>query len=206
MRRSWVLLLSSCSARGDVCCTSSWVSFCASSCGACGFPRRVLPQVPLGGYLTFLAQDACPAPAVELCLWGLRYLSCGACLALCRALFPPPVVYVASLPPVTLQGFCPFWPCLPALLLHWWRVLGCHPALVFSGLFLHRLPCRCSLDSAPCVRGLPLWLSLLLFHLCGGALWLPKPLGLCWLFCHLLLRFSASVGGCAMFSACFHLP
>ena len=149
MRRSWVLLLSSCSAWGDVCCTSSWVSFCASSCGACGFPQHVLPRVPFGGYLTFLAQDAFPAPAVELCLWGLRYLSCGACLALCRALLPPPVVCAASLPPVTLKGFCPFWPRLPALLLHWWRVLGCHPALVFSGVLLHRLPCRCSLDLRP---------------------------------------------------------
>ena len=123
----------------DVCCTSSWVSFCASSCGACGFPWRVLPQVPFGGCSTFLAQVACPAPAVELCLWGLRYLSCGACLALCRAL-PAPAVCAASLPPVTLKGFCPFWPRLPALLLPWWRELGCHPALVFSG-FLHRPAC-----------------------------------------------------------------
>ena len=75
-----------------------------------------------------------------------------------------------------LKGFCPFWPHLPALLLRWWRVLRCHPALMFSGLLLHRLPCR-SLDFAPCVRVLPLWLSLLLFRLCGGALWLPEPLG-----------------------------
>ena len=71
----------------DVCCTSSWISFCASSCGSCGFPRRVLPQVPFGGYSIFLAQVACPAPAVELCLWGLRYLSCGAwfCLVPCSS-------------------------------------------------------------------------------------------------------------------------
>ena len=158
MRRSWVLLLSSCSARGRRLLHLFLGSFCASSCGACGFPRRVLLQVPFGGYSTFLAQDACPAPAVELSLWGLRYLSCGACLALCRALLPAPEVCAASLPPITLKGFCPFWPRLPALLLHWWRELGCHPALVFSGLLLHRLACRCSLGSAPCVRVLPLWL------------------------------------------------
>ena len=31
-------------------------------------------RLPLGGYATFLAPVACPAPAVELCLLGLRCL------------------------------------------------------------------------------------------------------------------------------------
>ena len=31
------------------CCVSSWCCFCASSCGARGFPRRALPQVTLRG-------------------------------------------------------------------------------------------------------------------------------------------------------------
>ena len=143
----------------DVCCTSSWVSFCASSCGTCDFPRRVLPQVPFGGYSTFLAQVACSAPAVELCLWGLWYLSCGAWFLPFAVLFFR-LLRLRSLtpPPVTLGGFYPIWPRLPALLLSGWRELGCHPSLVFSGLLLHRLACRYSLGSAPCVRVLPLWL------------------------------------------------
>ena len=50
-------------------------------------------RLPLGGYANFLAPDTCPAPAVELCLWGLRCLSCGAWFsALCRALPPAPAV------------------------------------------------------------------------------------------------------------------
>ena len=56
------------------CCASYWCCFCASSCGACGFPRRVLPQVTLRGLATFLAPVACPTPEVELCLLGLRCL------------------------------------------------------------------------------------------------------------------------------------
>ena len=34
--------------------------------------------LPLGVYATFLAAVACPAPAVDLCLMGLRCLWCGA--------------------------------------------------------------------------------------------------------------------------------
>ena len=119
--------------------------------------------------------------------------------ALCRAL---PVV-LRSFPcrrlPFGVSAF--FWPCLPALLLRWWRRLGCRPSLVFSVLLLHRLACRCSLGSAPCDRVLPLWLLLLFVWQCGGALWLPEPLGICWLFCHPLLQFSASVGAelCSLF-------
>ena len=125
--------------------------------------------------------------------------------ALCHALLPAPAVCAASPAAGSPWEFYPFWPPLPALLLCWWCELGCHPSLVFSGLLLLRPSCRGSLGSAPCVRVLPPWLCLLVFRQCGGALWLPVPLGLCW-FCHLLQRFSASVEGCAMFTACFHLP
>ena len=98
-------------------------------------------------------------------------------------------------------SFCLFWPRLPDLLLRWWRRLGCRPSLVFSVLLLHRLACRGSLGSAPCDRELPRWLWLLFVWQCGCALWLPVPLGLCWLFCRPLLRFSASVGAvlCSLF-------
>ena len=107
------------------------------------------------------------------------------------------------------SGFLPFSSrvCLPYCCaggVGW----GCRPSLVFSVLLLHRLACRCSLGSAPCVRVLPLRLWLLFVWQCGGALWLPEPLGLCWLFCHPLLRFSAFVGAvlCSLFGfPCFRV-
>ena len=115
--------------------------------------------------------------------------------ALCRALPPAPAVLRSS-PyrrlPFGISAF--FWPRLPALLLRWWRRLGCRPSLMFSVLLLRRLACQCSLGSASCNRVLPLRLWLLFVWQCGGALWLPEPLGLCLLFCHPLLWFSASVG------------
>ena len=207
MLQSWVLLLFSCSARGR-CLLHLFLGFLL-----CLFLRllRVSTACPAAGYL-----------------WRLLYLSGSSCLScscggamsvgfevsFVRRLVLPCAVLLFWLlrfallprPPVTLGSFYPFWPRLPALLLRRWRELGCHSSLVFSGLHLLRPSCRCSLGSAPCVRLLHLWLCLLVFRLCGGALWLPVPLGLCWLFCHLLQWFSASVGGCAMFTACFHLP
>ena len=55
-------------------------------------------RLPLGGYATFLAPVACPAPAVELCMLGLRCLWCVAWFStLCRALPPGPAV-LRSLP------------------------------------------------------------------------------------------------------------
>ena len=89
------------------------------------------------------------------------------------------------------SGFLPFSGrvCLPYYCaggVSW----GCRPSLVFSVL--------------PCVRVLLLRLWLLFVWQCGGALWLPEPLGLCWLFCHPLLRFSASVG--AVFCSLFGFP
>ena len=206
LRRSWVLLLSSCSALGR-CLLHLFLGFLL-----CLFLRLLR------------ASAACPATGY---LWRLLYISGSSCLScscggamsvgfevsFVQSLVLPCAVFFIQLlrfallllPPVTLGSFYPFWPRLPVLQLRWWCELGCHPSLVFSGLHPLRPSCRCSLGSAPCVRVLPLWLFLLVFRLCGGALWLPVPLGLCWLFCHLLQRFSASVGGCAMFTACFHL-
>ena len=106
-RQSCVFFLSSCSAR-------SWLLLSLFT-GVASVP---LPEVflgvscrrlPLGGYASFLAPVACPAPAVELYLLGLRCLWCGAWFSsLCRALPPGPAVCAASLPQVTLRGFCLF--------------------------------------------------------------------------------------------------
>ena len=53
-------------------------------------------RLPLGGYATFLAPVACPAPAVERCLLGLRCLWCVAWFStLCCALPPGPAVGAA---------------------------------------------------------------------------------------------------------------
>ena len=142
------------------------------------------------------------------------------CLLLCLCGFPRSI-----LPQVTLRGLrtlsgsrCLSCSCggamsvgfaVSALLLRWWRRLGCRPSLVVSVLLVHRLACRCSLGSAPCDMVLPRWLCLLFVWQCGGALWLPEPLGLCWLFCHPLLRFSASLGAvlCSLFGfPCLRVP
>ena len=73
-------------------------------------------RLPFGGYATFLAPYACPAPAVELCLWGLRCLYCGACFPPCDVLFLRRLRFCAA--PSTagyLRGFCIFsaFVCLP---------------------------------------------------------------------------------------------
>ena len=57
-RRSCVFFLSSCSARGRLLLSLFWCCFCASSCGACGFPRRVLLQVTLRGF-RYLSGSSC---------------------------------------------------------------------------------------------------------------------------------------------------
>ena len=142
LRRSWVLLLSSCSARGR-CLLHLFLGFLL-----CLFLR--LLQV----------SAACRAAGS---LWRLLYLSGSSCLScscggamsvgfevfFVRRLVLPCAVLLfwlrrfALLPlrPVTLGSFYPFWPRLPALLLCWWRELGYHPSLVFSGLHLLRLSC-----------------------------------------------------------------
>ena len=66
--RSYVFFLSSCSARGRLLLSLFLMLL------LCLFLRRLrfsaaCPALPLGGYATFLAPVACPAPAVELCCW-----------------------------------------------------------------------------------------------------------------------------------------
>ena len=82
---------------------------CASSCGAGGFPRHVLPQVTLRGFRNLLAPVACPAPAVKLC--------CGVCSVFgaplgflpCAVLFLRGLQFAQlTLPQVTLGGFSAF--------------------------------------------------------------------------------------------------
>ena len=105
MRRSCVFLLSSCSARGR--------RLLSLLLGFASVPLPAAPAVfrgvschrlPLGGYASFLAPDPCPAPAVELFLWGLRCLWCGACFQ------PGAVLFLRHLrfAQVTLRGFCLF--------------------------------------------------------------------------------------------------
>ena len=101
-RRSCVFFLS-CSARGRLLLHLFWCGFRASSCSAGGFPRRVLPQVTLGGSATFLAPVGCPAPAVELC--------CGVCGVFGAPLgfLPCAVLFLRlRLAQVTLGGFSAF--------------------------------------------------------------------------------------------------
>ena len=94
MRRSCVFFFSSCYGQGRL--------LLSLLLGLASVPLPATPAVfrgvscrrlPLGGYATFLAPVACPAPAVELCLLGLRCLWCGAWFSsLCRALPLAPVV------------------------------------------------------------------------------------------------------------------
>ena len=142
MRWSCVFLLSSCSARGR-----RLLSLLL------GFAYMPLPAVfrgvscrrlPLRGYATFLAPYACPAPARELCLWGLWCLYCGACFPPCDVLFLRRLRFCAA--PSTAgypYGFLRFF-CLrlPARLLRWWPRLGSRPSLALSVLLLRRLACR----------------------------------------------------------------
>ena len=132
-------LLSSCSARGRLmlCLLLGFASvplpaapsvFCGVSC------RRL----PFGGYATFLAPVACPAPAVELCLLGLRCLSGVARFSpLCQLFLWVLRLALRPLPQVTLGGFCPFSDtvclsyccaggiCWSATLLFCYRCLSC---------------------------------------------------------------------------------
>ena len=68
-QRSGVFFLSSCWVRGRLLLSLFWCGFCASSWGACGFPRRVLWLVTLVGSATCLAPVSWPTPAVDVCCW-----------------------------------------------------------------------------------------------------------------------------------------
>ena len=131
------------------------VYFYASSCGAGGlYAAYPAAGYPYGVMQTFLAPVACPAPAVELCLLGLRCLWYGAWFStLCGAFLPGPAV-LGSFPCRRLPawGFCHR---MPGLLLSRWLWLGCNPPLVFLVLLLRRMACWGSLGSSPCVRELP---------------------------------------------------
>ena len=84
-----------------------WCGFCASSWGACGFPRRVLRLVTLAGSATCLAPVSWPTPAVDVCCWVGGVLVHHLVFYLAPALLP--------LTLLTLSGFCTFlvpvcWP------------------------------------------------------------------------------------------------
>ena len=71
--RSCAFLLTCCSARGRRLLSLLLVFASVPLPAAPAVFRGVsCRRLPLGGYAPFLAPDACPAPAVELCLWGLR--------------------------------------------------------------------------------------------------------------------------------------
>ena len=129
------LPFSSCSALGrHLWSLLRGIFFCASSCGACGFPLRTLLQVPLWGFrISFLPPSACPVPEVGICLWCFEpcssYGTCG--------------FTQLNLPQVPLWGF---------LLLFCFCLPGCSSggvvwaaafSMVFSVLLLCRLACHC---------------------------------------------------------------
>ena len=117
MRWSCVFLLSSCCVRGgrllSLLLGFAYIPLPAAPVVFRGMSCR---RLPFGGYATFLAPYACPAPAVELCLWGLRCLYCGACFChvTCSSYGACGFAQL-PLPPVTLRGFCIFsaYVCLP---------------------------------------------------------------------------------------------
>ena len=109
MRRSCVFLLSSCSARGRR-LLSLLLGFASVPLPAAPAVFRSVScrRLPLGGYATFLSPDACPAPAVELCLWGLRCLYCGACFQPCAVLLRRLLFCAASPAAGSPSGGLPF--------------------------------------------------------------------------------------------------
>ena len=103
-RQSCVFFLSSCSAWGRLWLRLFWCGFCASSCGAGGFPRRVLPQATLRGFRNLSGSSCLSCSCSGALLRGLRCL--GAPLG-----FPPCAVLFLRglrLAQVTLGGFLPF--------------------------------------------------------------------------------------------------
>ena len=161
--RRCVFFLSSCSVWGRLLLRLFWCYFCASSCGADGFPRLVLPQVTLRGFRNLSGSSCLSCSCGGALLWGLQCFWCAAWFStLCRALPPGPAVCAAYPAAGYPWGvFCLFCHRVPDLLLLWWRRLGGNPSLILSVLLLHRLACRGLLGSAPCVRELPLGLSAL---------------------------------------------
>ena len=98
---------------GAVSSSRRGVGYCCVSCWGLPLPavfRGVFcRRLPFGGYATFLAPVAWPAPAVELCLLGLRCLSCVAGFShLCQLFLRVLRLALRPLPQVALGGFCPF--------------------------------------------------------------------------------------------------
>ena len=107
-QRSCVFFLSSCSVWGRLLLSLFWCGFCASSWGACSFPRRVCRWLPFAGSATFLAPVSWPTPAVETCWVGGVF---GAPLGFlpCAVLFLRGLRFAQlPLPQLTLGAFSAF--------------------------------------------------------------------------------------------------
>ena len=141
LRWRCVFLFSSCSALGRRLFLAG-VFFCASSCGACGFPRCALPQVTLRG-LHILCGSICLS------------CSCGGAVSVVSLVQRMFSVFSLALPtvPAVLRsspyhklsfGVSASSLLLPARLLLWWRRLGSH-------LF------PCVLSASPAPAGLPMF-------------------------------------------------
>ena len=166
------------------------ICFCAPSCGAGGLPQRVLPQVTLTG-LRKLFRLQLP---VLLLRWSCVYWVCGVFGAALG--FPPCAVHFfrglrfwAASPAAC--GFCHHMPGLP---LRRWLRLGCNPPLVFSLLLLRQLACGSLLGFFTLCLGALMVAATALWVTVWGCLMAPHSSRACFLLCHLLLRFSPSVG------------
>ena len=134
LRRSWVLLLSSCSAWGRcllhlflgfLLCLFLRLLWVSAACPAAGYLWRLL-------YLSGSSCLSCSCGGALSAGFEASFLQCW--VLLCAVLF----FWLLRFAPVTLGSFYPFWPRLPALLLRWWCELGCHlpwcsPGFTFSG-------------------------------------------------------------------------
>ena len=185
-RRSCVLFLSSCSARGRLLLTLLLVLLLClflrrlqfyAACPAAGYPEGVTQpfwfQLPVlllrWSYVCWVCgvfgalppgPVVCAAYPAAGCPWGVSAFSDTVCLTYCCA---SGVGWAATLP-LCYQCFsCTGWLAGVRWVLH--SVSGSsHRCCDFFG------------------------------RQCSSAFWLYLPLGLCWLFCRLLLRFSTSVG------------
>ena len=146
-RRSCVFFLSSCWVRGRLLLSLFWCGFCASSWGACSFPRRVLRLVTLSGFRNLWLQLAgLPLQwtfVVGLAVsWYTTWFS-----TFCQRSFP-----LHCLP---FAGSAPFWLQFAGLLLRWSLVVGLEVSLV-RRLVLYLVPCSssgaCGLRGLPCSR------------------------------------------------------
>ena len=147
-RQSCVFFLSSCWVWGRLLLSLFWCGFCASSWGACSFPRRVLQLVTLSGFHTYLAPVRWPTPAVDVYCWV------GGVLVHHLAFYLVPAQL--ALPMLTLRGFGNLSGSkFAGLLLRWSIVVGLEVSLM-RRLVFYLLPCSssgaCSLRSLPCSR------------------------------------------------------